>query len=137
MPVIEVDTLIAFVNAHDRYHEVASRLMERIASGEIKDVKVAVSAYLEYELILRSRGYSEKEIREDLECFRNMPNLSEAPLTVNVLIKASELREKYGLTFFDSLHGATALLEDGALISIDEAYRRVKGLKVIDPTTLQ
>ncbi len=136
MPVIEVDTLIAFVNALDKYHRVASRLIKRIISGEIRNVKVAASAYLEYELILRSRGYDEGEIREDLAYFKSLPNLGETPLTVNVLIKASELREKYGLTFFDSLHGATALLLDGIIISIDRAYNEVRGLKVVDPATI-
>jgi len=136
MPVIEVDMLIAFVNALDKYHKVASKLMKRIISGELKGVKVAASAYLEYELILKARGYSEEEIRSDLNHFRKIPNLGEAPLTVDVLIEASELREKYNLTFFDSLHGATALLSDGVLISLDKAFNEVKGLKVISPTSL-
>jgi len=136
MPVIEVDMLIAFVNVLDRYHKVASRLIDRIVSGKIRNVKVAASAYLEYELILRSKGYSEEDIREDLYYFKNLANLGEAPLTVDVLLKALELREKYGLTFFDSLHGATALLLDGVIISVDEDYSKIEGLKVVNPTMI-
>ena len=136
MPVIEVDMLIAFVNALDKHHEIADRLMKRIISGKIRNVRVAASAYLEYELILRSRGYSEEEIREDIYHFKNLPNLGEAPLTADVLTKASELREKFGLTFFDSLHGATALLLDGIIISLDEAYSKVEGLKLVNPVMI-
>lgn len=136
MPVIEVDMLIAFVNVLDKYHKIASRLMDRIVSGKIRNVKVAASAYLEYELILRSRGYSEEDIREDLYCFKKLANLGEVPLTIDVLLKASELREKYGLTFFDSLHGATALLLDGMIISVDEDYGKVEGLKVVNPAEI-
>jgi len=136
MPVIEVDMLIAFVNVLDKYHKIASRLMDRIVTGKIRNVKVAASAYLEYELILRSRGYSEEDIREDLYCFKNLANLGEVSLTVDVLLKASELREKYGLTFFDSLHGATALLLDRMIISVDEDYGKVEGLKVVNPAEI-
>ena len=82
------DRLIAFVNVLDRYHKVASRLIDRIVSGKIKNAKIAASAYLEYELILRSRGYNEEDIREDLYCFKNLANLGEAPLTVDVLLKS-------------------------------------------------
>jgi len=90
-----------------------------------------VAAYLEYELILRSRGYSEKEIRNDLNNFRDMPNLDEAPLTLDILIKASELREKYNLSFFDSLHAATALPSDKVIISMDPDYGRIRELRTI------
>ena len=133
MPVIELDMLIAFVNRLDKLHKIADNLFKRIVSGEIRDIKVATSAYLEYEIILRSKGYKEIEIRKDLNAFRGIPNLGESPLTLNVILKASEIREKYGLTYFDSLHGATAMLYDGKIISSDKAYEGVNGLKAINP----
>ncbi len=51
---------------------------------------------------------------------------------------AREIEEKYNLTFFDSLHGAAALLEGGEICSFDRAYDRLKGegLRRIDPRTL-
>jgi len=137
MPVIEVDMLISFVNELDKYHEIAVKLFKSIASGKVRNVKVASSAYLEYDLILRSKGYSDREIGEDLAMFSSISNLGEAPLTAKVLIKASEIRGKHGLTFFDSLHGATALLTDGTMISVDEAYKKVEGLRVISPKTIK
>ena len=42
----------------------------------------------------------------------------------------------YGLTYFDSLHASTALLYDGVIISVDEDYKRVQGLKVVDSKKL-
>lgn len=134
MPIIELDALIAFVNASDKLHRAAARLFDKICAGKIKGAKAAASAYLEYELVLRSRGYPTPEIREHLAAFKNLPNLGEAPLNLNAVLKAFELREEHGLSYFDSLHAATALLADGEIISSDEAYRKVEGLKV---TTLQ
>ncbi len=52
--------------------------------------------------------------------------------------RAREIEVKYNLSFFDSLHGATALLEGGEICSFDRAYDRLKreGLRRIDPRTL-
>jgi predicted nucleic acid-binding protein len=129
--IVEVDSLIAYVNKNDKYHEVVSKFFEKVAAGKYKNVRVASSAYLEYSLLLRSKGYSERDIREDLFYFRNFPNLGEAPLTLEVQIRASVLREKHGLSFFDSLHAATALLIDGVIVSLDGAYKFVQGLHAL------
>jgi len=115
MPIIELDMLIAFVNASDSLHRLADNLFKKITRGELREVKVASSALLEYELVLRSRGHEEREIREDIRAFNMMPNLGEEPLTAEVILKASEIREKHNLSYFDSLHCATAILFDGEI----------------------
>jgi len=133
MPVIELDVLIAFVNKADRLHNIATEIFNKITTGELKGIAVPTSAYIEYELILKSRGYSENVIRNDIEAFKRVKNLGEIPLTSNIIIKASKLRETYKLTYFDSLHAASALLYDKTIVSIDEAYQRIPKLKVLNP----
>ncbi|MFQ5711408.1 MAG: type II toxin-antitoxin system VapC family toxin [Candidatus Geothermarchaeales archaeon] len=136
MPVVELDMIMGFVNTLDALHEVAGQLFRRIKGGDLKDVYVASSAYLEYELLLRSRGYGEAEIREDLRAFREYPNLREAPLIIDVMILASDLRERYDLTYFDSLHAASALTLNEKIVSVDEAYDGVDELERVDPADL-
>ena len=136
MPAIELDMLIAFVNRRDRLHPVAARLFEMIAGGSLENVAVPASALMEYELVLRSRGYDEARIREDIQAFKRIDNVREIPLNSDILLAASSLREQHGLSYFDSLHAASALLHDGIIISVDECYRRVPGLKAIDPREL-
>ncbi len=136
MPVIELDMLIALVNKSDKLHKVASGLFQAITSGRLKEMKLASSALLEYELVLRSRGYSEKDIRGDIEAFKLIPNLKEAFLTSEVIVKASSLREKYSLTYFDSLHCATAMLYDGKIVASDNAYDNVPEVRRLDPSYL-
>ncbi|HDI46818.1 MAG TPA: type II toxin-antitoxin system VapC family toxin [Candidatus Methanomethylia archaeon] len=75
-------------------------------------------------------------MRLEVEAFRRLRNLGEVPLTSSVLIEASRLREQFKLTYFDSLHAASALLHDGKIASIDAAYSRIPELEVIDPRTL-
>jgi len=136
MPIVELDMLIAFVNPLDKHHAVASDLFLKIKNGRIKTVSAAASAYLEYQLVHKSRGYEEGDIRKDLEMFRIFPNLGKRDLSLNILIKASELREKYLLSFFDSIHAATALLTDRKIISKDQTYDHITGLVRLDPEKL-
>jgi len=79
-------------------------------------------------------------VSRDIASFKSIRNLGEVPLTSETLILASKLRNKYGITYFDSLHAASALLYDRVInrviISIDKAYRKIPSLKVIDPTEL-
>ena len=131
MPVIEFDTLIAFVNPADRLHRYADKIFKKIVSGKLRDVRIATSALLEYELVLKSRGYSEAEIRKDISAFKSL--VKEVPITSDVIVKASELREKYSLTYFDSLHAATAILTDSVLISSDRDFERVEEVEVVKP----
>ncbi|MEM1661103.1 MAG: hypothetical protein QXR17_08220 [Candidatus Bathyarchaeia archaeon] len=57
MPIIELDLLIALVNKEDGLHETASKIFEAAANGKIGKIAIAASALMEYELILKSRGY--------------------------------------------------------------------------------
>lgn len=132
MPILELDMLIAFTNASDKHHKLADELFLKIREKKL-DTKVASSAYLEYELVHKSKEYSEEEIRTDIEMFKNFPNLKEEFLNSQIIVKASELRENSGLTYFDSLHAATALLDDKKIISLDLAYDSIDELIRIDP----
>jgi len=133
MPVIELDMLIAFVNKADKLHDVAVKIFNKIINKELRNVAIPVSAFMEYELVLRSRGYGEDTICSDIEAFKSIENIDEITLTSNIIIKASSLRKRYGLTYFDSLHVASALLYDKLIISTDKAYQKISGLKILDP----
>jgi len=133
MPAIELDMLIAYVNRADELHGVAVKIFNAIVNRKLKNIGVPSSAYLEYELVLKSKGYDDESISKDIQAFQNIKNLEEIPLSSNVIIEASRLRQKYKLTYFDSLHAASALLFDGKIISTDNAYKRILELEVIAP----
>ncbi|MEM2739815.1 MAG: PIN domain-containing protein [Candidatus Bathyarchaeia archaeon] len=133
MPVIELDLLVALVNREDKLHRLASSIFEAAAKRRVKNLAIASSALVEYELILRSKGYSRDDVEDDIEAFTSIRNIGEAYLNSKVILKAIELRRKYLLTYSDSLHAATAILHDGKIISTDKAYIEVKDLQTIDP----
>ena len=133
MPIIELDLLIAFINKADKHHSIADKIFQKIKNNKLKNIHIAVSALLEYELVHKSKGYKEDEIKEDLKLFQKYPNLNEAPITTQTLIKAIELRKTYNLTYFDSLHAATAIQTDKKIISTDTIYDEIPQLKRINP----
>jgi len=137
LPVIELDLLIAFVNSADKRHRTADRIFSGIMAGEIKNVKVASSAYLEYELVHRSLGYPAEETRKEISSFKNFPNLREEPLTAKVTLEAIRLRKDLkDMTYFDSFHASTARLYDSEIISSDPIYDKVSTLQRIEPAEI-
>lgn len=125
--------LIAFVNAADYQHGSAVKLFENIIRRREPRYQVATSAYLEYELVHRSRGLKEAEIFTEISSFQALPHLGETGLTTRTILRALLLRQDYPLTYFDSLHAASALLSDGRIVSTDQAYDQVEGLERLEP----
>ncbi len=72
----------------------------------------------------------------DLNQLLSLYKLSVFPLTCEQIAKAANLRKKYNLTFYDSHHAASAMLYDSKIISTDNTYNSVIGLKRINPYTL-
>ena len=54
MPLIELDVLLAFINGSDRYHKVASRVVEAAVTDE--SYYLSSVALIEISLIYRSRS---------------------------------------------------------------------------------
>jgi predicted nucleic acid-binding protein len=131
VPLIENDTLFAFINALDRHHESAGKLMRRLDSGEL-EAGLSSVALVEMELIYMSEGL-EGRLVEDLAAVSALRGLRMLPLTPDIAVAAAYIRGAHGLSFFDSHYAATALAGDGKIISFDEAYDRVPGLTRIDP----
>lgn len=69
----------------------------------------------------------------DLSQLLYLYKLSVFPLTCEQIAKAANLRKKYNLTFYDSHHAASAMLYDSKIISTDNTYDSVIGLKRINP----
>lgn len=132
MPLIENDTIFAYLNRLDRNHETAAKLMRKLGNGEII-VEFSSVALVEMELVYMSQGLEDRLV-EDLATVAALPGIHVLPLTPDIAVAAAYLRETHDLSFFDSHYAATALAGDGAIISFDAAYDTVQGLTRIDPT---
>ncbi len=134
MPLIETDMIFALLNVNDRHHNVASKLFSQIKSGY--EVGLPTSALIEMELIYKSNN-REDDLANHLANLIAIPNIKTIALTPKTILLSITLREEYNLSFFDSHHAATAIENDGIIISTDQQYNRVSNLELLDPDDFQ
>ena len=132
--ILENDVLFALLNKRDPNHAVARAIFEKLMRKEL-EVEVSSAALLEMELIYKSRG-REEQLEKDISAIAAIPGLRFLPLKPETVLTAIRLRNRYGLGFFDSHYAASALLTDGRILSFDEAYEEVEGIKRVDPRNL-
>ena len=128
--------LIGLISSFDKLHDISKEIFEKINSNEIKNIYIPSSVFMEYELLLKSKKIKTSELIRDIIHFKALENIKEIPLNSSIIILAQKLRENHNLTYFDSLHCASALHADGIIISTDKDFINIKNLKLIAPNTL-
>ncbi|MCD6244519.1 MAG: type II toxin-antitoxin system VapC family toxin [Candidatus Korarchaeota archaeon] len=131
MTLMENDVIFAYMNESDENHQAAVKIFQKLREGKLR-VDISGITLLEMELIYRSQR-RESELLKVMSALLSLPNVGFIPLTPEIVITSIRLREKIGLSFFDSHYAATALYLDGRIISFDEAYDKVPGLVRMDP----
>ncbi len=132
MPLIETDTIVAFINNNDPYHKNAKEIIKRVSKGEL-NVKTSSVSLIELQLIYKSKQI-EYEFEMDLVELQSIKNMEWAPINVESCLSAMYFRKTYNLSFFDSLHVGIAINQDKTIIAQDEAYDNIAGLKKIPLT---
>ena len=122
--------IFAFLNANDFHHNVANKLFSQIESGY--EVGLPTSALIEMELIYKSNT-REDDLASHVANLVAIPNITSLALTPKTILLSITLREDYNLSFFDSHHAATALENDGKIISTDQDFKKVPNLELVDP----
>jgi len=128
--------LIGLISSFDKLHDISKEIFEKINSNEIKNIYIPSSVFMEYELLLKSKKIKTSELIRDIIHFKALENIKEIPLNSSIIILAQKLRETNNLTYFDSLHCASAMHADGIIISTDKDFKNIKNLKLIAPNTL-
>jgi len=102
MPVADTELLLA-LNPRDKKHRKALEGKRILTKG----LKIPDTAILEFQIVLRARGRSPKEVALALTALKQILKTRRIKvvqtLNINTLIKQSELEEKYNLSYFDSL----------------------------------
>ena len=135
MPLIETDTIYAFLNKNDIYHKYAYNIINKINEG-VLNVKISSACLIELQLIYKSKEI-EYEFETDLIELQRINNIDWATLDVSSSLTAIHLRKRYNLSFFDSLHAGIAINLDKQIISQDKAYDNVAGLRRIPLTSFK
>jgi len=126
MPVADTEFLFA-LNPRDRKHSYAMRLLKEVSGLTVPD-----TAALEFQVVLRARGRSPSQVKMALLAIHEalkQNNVKEVKtIDVALLAYQSELEERFGLSYFDSLIAASALMLDRQVVSDDEAFDKVPSL---------
>ncbi len=135
MILIETDVILSSINIKDPKHYEAEKVLEKFSG------KTLLSPYtlLEINLLIKSKLIKVK----NTELFWNEIGNMLAYYGIIILNTkpkyhslAYSLREKYGLTYFDSLHAASAICEKVSLISYDSEYDKVTELNYVHPSNI-
>lgn len=134
---IYLDTFVFMdlLSDNKEYAKKAVAYLEKIKSGEFRGV---VSSILFSELsfhIKRRKGREKAE--EILYYIESVPNLSIIPVDNKISKEAGFLRARYlrkiqkKLTYFDSIHLATAILEGCEIfVTGDKGFREIRDIKI-------
>ncbi len=132
--LLENDVIFAYLNEYDAKHKTAERIFEKLRVGRLK-LQISSASLLEMELIYRSEKIEQKLLR-DLAAMAALPNIQYIPLTADIAVTATYLRQNSQLSFFDSHYAATAVSLDGKIISFDPTYEKIEGLTRIPPESV-
>ena len=123
--LVETDFLFA-LNPNDPSHEEALGLLKDSLSGIVRPYISPVST-VEASLVMKAAGLSNKDISRALKAMEDAIREYTSPLypelTLTHLAVAAELRDAYGLTFFDSIHVSVALSKRLTYVSNDARAR--------------
>ena len=130
MALVETDVILALISQTDKHHHEAVKLIK-----QVKPLRLSPYALIELDLLIQAGKLEAKTVElykalNEALTYHGVEVIKPTPIH---LAKAWQLREKYQLTYFDSLHASTAIVEGEALISYDKAYLEVKELRYLHP----
>ena len=112
------------------YGQAADSVLEAIAQGRIGAV---ASELVLLELLVAPLKKGAQDVADEIElALLHFPHLQLAPVTRSVLVRAAEVRARYGLRTPDAIMVATAV-ESGATLAVtnDDAWRKVEEIKIV------
>lgn len=115
MPTIDV--LYAHLKPTDWLKEPSNAIISKIESG-VLDGYTSIIAVTELKIVSK-RDFDVSFSNSIYANIKEIKNIELKVLTEDVVSKAVDIREKYDLNIFDSIHAATALLNDKSLKRID------------------
>jgi len=134
--MVESDILYAVVKPSDWLKKPAAAFLKRVTSGELGRVYASRESLHELYYTSREEGVSMDDYIARVASLTSIPNLEFLETNQDTDILALTLMKQFGLgSIFDAYYAATCLsmVEDRTMVSTDEVYDRVSGLKRLDP----
>jgi predicted nucleic acid-binding protein len=137
--MIETDILYAFIKEEDWLKPTADKLMWMINEDRFGTVYTSREGIHELYYVCMSEGVPLEEFISRIAALMAIDNLVFLETTPEIDLLALTIMKQYKITsIFDAYYASTALnqVSDHILISTDEIYDRIPGLKRYDPRKL-
>ncbi len=128
---IEADILYSYLKPTDWLKACSAKILNKY-----NNLKTSAITITEIELVSK-RDFGEQFSNSVLERVKDIKNLKFLALDISILKKAVEYRKKYGLNIFDSIHAASAFKIKKEIISTDNIYDIIEGMKRKDPRQIE
>ena len=137
--IVETDMLYAHVKTDDWLKPTADKVLQRIVHGELGVVFASREALHELYYVSMEEGVPLETYISRIVALTALENLKYLETTFEIDILAATIMKQFNLaSIFDAYYAATALnaVPDHTIISTDEIFDRVTGLKRVDPRSL-
>ncbi len=124
MRLLDTIVLVGAMNPDDKYHKTAVRHLRAVQPAG--KVHVPTSSLTEFDLVMRSRDYTETEIRETWTALAPLIDRKVVSTSLSAHLVAAEMRSQ-GLTYFDSLIAALAKEMEAVVVTRDPEISRHVG----------
>lgn len=138
--LLEADLLIAYLKKEDWLKPLARKVIGAVEEGKLKNIHSSTEVLHEMYYVFAEFATLET-ILADLAKVATLTNLSFLQPGTEVYLSAVHLAKSYRISsIFDAIYAATALsrhVPDHTIISTDEVFDRVPGLRRVRPGDLK
>lgn len=131
MPILDTVVLFGAADPKDAVHDKSKRLLARLADP---DYYLAGFAMLEFDIVMKSRGFSHgQRMLQHALLAKDYPDstVKVRPVSPTVLYLSAKIEGEEGTDYFDAGVAAEAESFDGIVVSSDRVFDKLKGLKRI------
>jgi len=131
MPVIDTVVIFAAADTKDKYHKIGLKYLQGVNEGLYFMPSFAL---MEFDIILKSKGYSFEERMEKYALFiSDFPKIEKyiIEITPLTLYNLARFEYRYNLDYFDAAICAQSLQVDGIVITPDKEIKEVDEIETI------
>jgi predicted nucleic acid-binding protein len=121
LKLLDTIVLVGAMNPTDRHHRTAMMYLKELRTSE--PTRVPTSTLIEFDLVMRNRGYTEEEISDTWRALSPLVGDSYVAMTPSSHLTATSFRAK-GVTYFDSLITALAAESNAVVVTRDDAISK-------------
>ena len=127
MPILDTVVLFAVADNKDKHHSVAKNHIKNLSK---KGYRLSTFAVLEFDIVLKSRGFPfEERMEKAALLIKDFPQIMKvSSITPATIYLTARLEKELSMDYFDAGVASEALQSDCVVISTDRVFDKVPNL---------